>query len=225
VYDWPVEWPLLAPLSDIERRHVLGSAIRRRYSKGESVVREGEPADALHLVASGRLAVTVSLASGERVTLNVLSPGQFFGELSLVRWKTGQRRSATITVLEPAETLALRYDAFEALCQGFPAVEQLLVASLATRVDDLSRRLLEAMYVGLDRRVYRCLLRMLDLYREGGTPAHIPLTQEQLADLVGGSRPSVNQVLRKLAEQHVVELHRGGVRVLDPSALRAKAHI
>jgi CRP-like cAMP-binding protein len=79
------------------------------------------------------------------------------------------------------------------------------------------------MYVGLDRRVYRCLLRLGQIYSEGAPPALIPMTQDQLSDLVGGTRPSVNQVLQRLQDQRIIELGRGRVVVLNPQALARKA--
>lgn len=220
-----MEWSLLAPLTEADRAQVLRSATRRRFARAEVVVHEGDPANSMHLIASGRLAVRVTTRSGETATLNVLSPGDFFGELSLVRRDPDRRRSATVACLEPSETLSLTFDVFRSLCKQFPAVEQLLVVSLAARVEELSGRLLEAMYVGLDRRIYRCLVRMVELYDEGAAATTVPLTQDQLADLVGGTRPSVNQVLRRLAAQGVVELGRGQLTILDPEQLRGKARL
>jgi CRP-like cAMP-binding protein len=220
-----VEWPLLAPLSDSERTHVLKSASTRTFRRGETIVREGDVADSLHLIQDGRIAICVALSSGERVMLNVLSTGGYFGELSLVRWNGRRRRTATAIALEAATTLSLTHETFESLCSDFPAVEQLLVASLATRIEELSSRLLEAMYVGLERRVYRCLIRMLEIYGSGMRSEVIPLTQDQLADLVGGSRPSINQVLRRLADQGVIEIGRGRLVVREPAVLHSKAGI
>ena len=94
---------------------------------------------------------------------------------------------------------------------------------LADRVRELSERLLEAMYDGLDRRLYRCLYRLGRVYVDGQGPVTIPMTQDQLSDLVGGTRPTVNQVLQKLVEQGVVELGRGRVVLLDVPTLRRKA--
>ena len=75
-----MEWALLASLSEVERDEVLKAARRRSFDKGEVVFHEGDPADSLHLVDSGRLAVRSSTEGGDTVTLNILSPGSFFGE-------------------------------------------------------------------------------------------------------------------------------------------------
>jgi CRP-like cAMP-binding protein len=209
-----MDWPLLASLDEGERRRVLSAARRRRYDRGEIVVREGDPSDSLHLVASGRLTIRISTSDGENATINLLGPGDYFGELSLL---DGQPpvRSATIVALEPAETLSLSATEFRALRARHRAADQLLLMLMARRIEELSGRLLEAMYDGLDRRVHRRLAELAALYADGPGPVTVPMTQEHLAELVGGSRPSVNQVLQRLAASGVVELGRGRVVVLD----------
>ena len=217
-----MEWPLLASLDEEERRRVLAAARRRTYARGEVVVREGDPSDSLHLVAAGRLAVRVSTSDGENATINLLGRGDYFGELSLL---DGQPpvRSATIVALEKAETLSLSATEFRDLRSRHRAADQLLLTLLARRVEELSGRLLEAMYDGLDVRVYRRLVELAERYGDGPGPAVVPLTQESLAELVGGTRPSVNQILQKLAGRGVVELGRGKVTVVDADWLTQRA--
>lgn len=217
----PRQWPLLATLAAAERAAVIAAGRRRRFSRGEVVLHAGDPADSLHLVSSGHFVVKASTPAGDDVTLNVLAAGDHFGELALVAESGSVPRSATVVALDAAETLSVSVHVFRQLCAQHPDVERLLVAALATRVRDLSDRLLEALYVSLDRRLYRRLLELNDLY--GGQP--IPLTQEQLAEMVGGTRPSVNQVLQRLATQGVVDLARGRVTVTDTEVLAKKADL
>ena len=222
-----MDWPLLAPLSAEERAAVLQAARRRTFAKGEIVFHEGDPADSLHLVTSGHLAVRVSTPDGERATLNILGPGAHLGELALLGAPGSQVRSATVVALDEVETRVVSASAFADLCARHPAVQGLLVDLLATRVRELSGRLLETMYLGLDRRVYRSLHSLAALYGaddERGAPV-VPLTQEQLADLVGGTRPTVNQILQRLVEQRVIALGRGKVVVMDLPALHRKARL
>ena len=216
-----MEWPLLAPLPAEAREAVLRAARRRSFARGEVVFHEGDPADALHLVTSGHLTVQVSTAGGDRATLNVLGPGAHVGELALL--PDTHHRSATVTALDAAETLVLSAQAFHQLRLAHPAVNEILVLLLAERVRELSERLLEAMYDGLDRRLHRCLYRLGRVYVDGPGPVTIPMTQDQLSDLVGGTRPSVNQVLQRLVDEGVVELGRGRVVLHDVRALRRKA--
>jgi len=208
-----VDWPLLSSLADDERDRVLQTARRRRYARGDIVVHEGEPSDSLHLVAAGRLAVRVSTNAGANATINLLSRGDYFGELSLLDGHPAVR-TASIVALEDSETLSLSAAEFRALRRRHPGADRLLVTLLGRRVEELTSRLLEAMYDPLEVRVAR---RLAELAQEYGDV--IPLTQEHLAELVGGTRPSVNQVLKHLEDEGVVRLGRGRVTVLDPGAL------
>jgi CRP/FNR family cyclic AMP-dependent transcriptional regulator len=222
-YDYAMDWPLLAPLNQDERAAVLAAARRRSFAKGEVVFHEGDPSDSMHLVVSGHLAVRVSTPDGERATLNVLSAGDIVGELSLLQREGTHQRSASVLALEATETLVLSARAFRELCDRHPGVQRLVADMLAVRVRELSGRLLETMYVGLDRRLYRCLLDLAEVYGSGSGDPVIPLTQDHLADLVGGTRPSVNQVLQRLLAQGIIELGRGRVVLRDVGALRGKA--
>ncbi len=218
-----MDWPLLGPLSPVERSQLLASAKPRRFAREEIVCHEGDPSDSFHLIRSGRVAVRVSSPAGEVVTLNVLSAGDYFGELSLLRDRPSRHRTATLIALEDVETLSLSAAAFHALCERYPKVERVVVAFLARRVEELSYRLLEALYVSVDRRVYRRLVELARIYGDSSKTVAIPLRQEHVADLAGATRPTVNQVLQKLSSQGIVELHRGRIDVVDLPALRRRA--
>lgn len=218
-----VEFPLLASLPEAARQGLLDHARRRRFARREMVFHEGDPADSLHLVRSGRLGVQVSTPDGQVAMLRVLTPGQHFGDMALVG--AGRRRSATVVALEPAETLSISSTTFHALRAQHPEVREVVLTALVLRVDDLSQRLLEAQYDGLDRRVARHLALLCEAYAdpaEPDGPVEVPLTQEQLAAFVGGTRPSVNAVLRRLEDRRIIELSRGRLVVRDRAALVAR---
>jgi CRP/FNR family transcriptional regulator, cyclic AMP receptor protein len=215
-----MEWQLLSPLGADDRARVLAAARPRRFARAEVVFHEGDPGESLHLVRSGRLLVRVSTIDGDTATLAVLSPGDSFGELALVG--ASSERTATVVALEPAETISLRRADFDALCRDHPAVEQLLVHVLARRVDELSQLLLEALYVGVDRRVLRKLVNLADIYEPGSETVTIPITQDDLAGMAGATRPTVNQVLQGLAASGALVLGRGRIEVRDVAALRRR---
>ncbi len=215
-------WQLLAPLDEEQRARVLQAARPRTFHKGEVVFHEGDPGESLHLVRSGRFAVRVSVPSGDTATLSVLSVGDSFGELALI--KDSHERTATVVALEPSGTLALGRQDFLELRRSSPGVEQLLVQMLADRVDELSRSLLEALYVGVDRRVIRRLVDLAGAYqRPGETTVTIPMTQDDIAGMAGATRPTVNQVLQRLAATGTVALGRGRIELLDLDGLRRRS--
>jgi CRP-like cAMP-binding protein len=208
-----MEYEFLAGLEADQQRAVLAACARRRFRKGEVIFHEGDPGDTFHLVAKGRIAIRTTTARGDVATLAVLGPGDGFGEQAIL--DPTARRSAGATATEAVETLALSGAAFEELQQRYPQVQQFLVAYLAQRVRQLSSLLAEAYYLPADKRVLR---RLFDLDR---VYCHqlISLTQEDLADLAGTTRPTVNRALRTATDTGCVRLGRGRIEILDREGL------
>lgn len=219
----PLEHPLLASLEDRERRQVLSRMRRHDYPRDALVVSQGEPSDSLHLVVAGRLGVRVSTAQGQDATINLLGRGDYFGELSLLEAEPG-RRTATIVALEPSVTLSLAAADFRTFRARHRAADQLLLTLLARRVRELSEQVLQATYEGLEQRALRRLVQLAGMYGAGrpAGPVVVPLTQQSFAELVGGTRPTINQLLQALAAEGLVELRRGRIVVLDVAALRRR---
>ncbi len=211
---------LLSPVPTDVREKVLAAARRRLFSKGQVVFHEGDPGDSLYLIQGGRMAIRVSTDTGLSATLRIMGPGDAFGELALVRPGARRLRTATVVALEPASTLAVSRVDFAALCAKHPEVERLMVSLLVERIDQLSQRLLESLYVGVDRRVYRRLVELAEIYGTGEAGVIVPLTQDDLAGLAGTTRPTVNQVLQKLAALGHVRLNRGSIEIANVDAIR-----
>jgi CRP/FNR family transcriptional regulator, cyclic AMP receptor protein len=216
-----MDWPVLAPIPAEDRRRLVARLGRRAYRRDEVIFHQGDPADTLHLIATGHVSVRVTLPGGEFVILAILGPGDAFGEAALVG---GPRpRGATVIALEPCETLSLGRDQFERLRASYPGVNRFLVELLSARVDRLNGHLLEALYVPAERRVLRRLLDLCQLYDGDGQPIVIPVTQDMLASLAGTTRPTANQVLGRLAASQLVEVSRGQILVLNRGELRRRA--
>ncbi len=215
-----MQWRLLAGVPEEEVRRVLSVARRRRFARHEVVFHRDDPADSLHLIVSGHFAIQIMTPLGERATLGVRGPGEWFGEMALVA--EAPRRSATIVALEAAETFAVYQGEFERLRKQHPAVNDVLTAFLASEVRLLDERLLEALYVPAERRLLRRLCELAELYG-GGDSSEVPLTQEQLAALSGTSRATVNRVLREEERRGTVALRRGTTFVLDRDVLARRA--
>jgi CRP/FNR family transcriptional regulator, cyclic AMP receptor protein len=220
-YDRPVQWRLLAGVSDTELQHLISVARRRRFDRHEVVFHRDDPADSLHLIVKGRFAVRIMTPVGDTVTISVLGPDDAFGEMALIGGEA--RRSATVLALERAETLALYKDDFDRLRAQYPAVNDVLLRFLVGELRAMNERLLEALYVPSERRVLRRLKELTsdDADREGGVD--VPLTQEELAELSGTSRSTVNRVLRQEEKRGTVSLRRGRTTVLDRDALARRA--
>jgi CRP/FNR family cyclic AMP-dependent transcriptional regulator len=208
-----VEWPLLADLDPEHVRQLLAIARRRTFEKGEVVFHRDDPADSLHLIARGRFAARVTTPQGDSVLLEVLGPGQSFGELALLL--PGAQRTATVSALEDGETHSVFRDDFAVLQRSHPGVKDVLLRLLAEQLRRASDRIVEAHYVDADTRVRRRLCSLAETYGD----SVVPLTQEDLAAMAGTSRATVNRVLRDEERRGTVALERGRVTLLDVDEL------
>jgi CRP/FNR family transcriptional regulator, cyclic AMP receptor protein len=216
-----MDWPVLASLPPQERRGLVAGLRRRSYDRDEVIFHQGDPADTLHLIATGHVSVRVTLRGGEFVVLAIFGPGDVFGEIALVG--SPHARGGTVVALERCETLSLGRDEFDRLRTSYPGVDRFLVELLAARVERLNNQLLEALYVPAERRVLRRLLDLCELYTGDDQRIVIPVTQEMLASLAGTTRPTANQVLRRLVASGIVSIGRSQIVVLDRQSLHQRA--
>jgi CRP/FNR family cyclic AMP-dependent transcriptional regulator len=216
---------VLESLPDEDRKLLLRAARVNTYERRQVLVHEGEAADDFHIVLDGRVSITVTTSAGDNAIVNILGPDDHFGEVSLMAQEPTliPERTATVIALEPVRTMSIPAAVFQDLRERNPGLEQLVSRLLARRVDELSIQLKEAMYDPLDRRVVRRLARLAAKYGAHAGPVTIPLTQDELAQLVGGTRPSVNQALRPLVESGLVEVSRGQLTIRDREGLERLA--
>jgi CRP/FNR family transcriptional regulator, cyclic AMP receptor protein len=216
-----VKWALFDGLALEQTRAVLSLARRRKFSRGEVVFHEGDPGDTLHLVDRGHVAVRVTTPLGDMATLRIIGPGEYFGELALV---SPAPRSATVTALEPTETLVLHRDQINRVRLEHPDVEQVLLDLVVGEVRRLSAGLLDAMYAPVALRLARQLVGLARSYQgDAQGRVVIPLTQDDLASLCGTTRPTINQLIGKLRDYKLLEVARGRVIVTDLPGLARKA--
>ena len=173
-------------------------------------------ADSLHLVVRGRFGARVVTPLGDSVLVDVLGPGESFGELALLLPDT--RRSATVEALEAGETRSVYRDDFAVLQREHPGVKDVLLRLLADQLRRSTDRVVEAHYVDAETRVRRRLFELTATY-DGGV---VPLTQEDIAALAGTSRATVNRVLREEQRGGTVALARGRTTVLALDDLRSR---
>ena len=217
-----MQWPLLVELPQEDVRELLRSGRRRTFRRGEVVFHQGDPADVMHLVVRGRFAVRLTTPVGDSVLVSLHGAGDLFGELALL--SEGATRVATVIALEEAETRALDRAAFGALQKRHPRVNAVLLRLLADRLRRTDERLLEAHYLDAEARVRRRLVELTDFYGHGAeSEVTIPLTQEELAQMAGTARATVNRVLREEQGRGAVALARGRTIVLDSADIRRRS--
>jgi CRP-like cAMP-binding protein len=217
-----MDWPVLASLPQNERLKLVARLRRQVYRRDEVIFHQGDPADTLHLIAAGHVSVRITLRGGEFVTVAIFGPGDTFGESALV--SDAHRRVATVVALEASETLALGRPEFERLRTSYPGIDRFLVELLSARLEKVNTNLLEALYVPAERRVMRRLLYLCELYAGDDQRITIPVTQETLASIAGTTRPTANQVLRRLVASKIVVVNRSQITVVNRNGLQHLAN-
>jgi CRP-like cAMP-binding protein len=217
-----MDWPLLAVLAESDRRQLLSQARRRPFARNEVIFHEGDPAETPHLVARGHVALRLHTPVGDIATARVVRAREFFGELAVV---SPGPRNATAVALDPVETVAIHREQLSCLRVAHNQVSELLLAALVTEVRRLASQLLEAMYVPVDKRLWRRIHDLTAIFGSEGLPATtIPLTQEVIAQLAGCTRPTANRVLRGAEDAALLRVSRGRLDILDLDGIRRLAH-
>jgi CRP/FNR family transcriptional regulator, cyclic AMP receptor protein len=204
--------PLLSLLGPEAARDVRRAARRRRYRRREVLFREGDIGDTVHFIERGHVTIRGETSLGDTLMLAVLGPGDYFGDIAVL--SPDSRRSAGAEALEECTTLALGADDFLALRDRHPAIRRAIAESLARTSRRLVERLLDARHTDARGRLGRQLGHLHSVF-----DGPVPFTQEDLAAYVGVTRVTVNQILRALAAEGLVEVRRGSVVVLDAGRL------
>jgi CRP-like cAMP-binding protein len=217
-----MEWPLLDVLSEADRRELLTRARRRRFARQEVLFHEGDPGDSLHLVSRGHVALRIHTPLGDVATMRIVRPGEFFGELAVV---APSPRNATAAAIDAVETIAIDRELLAGLRADHPKIEAIILEALVTEVRRLAQQVVEAMYVPVEKRVWRRLEEMTAVFgADDARETIIPITQDVLAQLSGCTRPTVNRVLRAGEEAGVITVARGRIEILDLTSLHRRAH-
>jgi CRP-like cAMP-binding protein len=204
-------------------RRLADRAVIRRYGRRQLIFHEGDPAESFFLIVDGSVKVFRASAEGETVILVTLEPGESFGELALL---DGGPRSASAEALQDTVVLALERGPFLQTMSEEPLVAEALITQLGAILRRLTDHAADLVFLDLHGRVAKWLLHMADTHgrpEEGGTELDLQLTQSEIASIVGGSRQSVNQVLRSFERRGYVELHGRSMSLKDPDALRRRA--
>lgn len=209
----------LASLPEVGREFVLASGRLRSYEPGERLVRVGEEATSLFIIESGRAAVRLATPTGDSLTLAVLGPGDVFGEAGL--FGPRRERTATVQALDAVTARVLKEQDVGRLRREHEDANDFFLQLQARRIDRLSRLVVEAHQLPVDKRIARRLYEVGRLYRDSVPPISVPLSQEEIAQIAGTTRPTANQVLQRFQADGVLELRRGAVALLNIPRLRA----
>jgi CRP-like cAMP-binding protein len=190
----------------------------RAQPKGDLLFSQGDPTHELFVISEGRIAIATRSSDGRESMVAVLEAGGLFGELGLF---DDEPRSADARALTDSEVLALAYDDLRAVLQTRPEILWVIVKLLAQRLRATDEALADAVFLDVPARTAKRLLELAGPDEE----FQLPMTQEDLAGLVGASRERVNKALAMFTRLGWVEVTgRSRYHILDREALELRAN-
>ena len=215
--------PLLKELSRDDtnslRPHVHVVTLRR----GDRLYDEGDIDDQLYVVIEGKVKLTRTSSDGREVLVRVQGPGDMFGELAMF---DPTYRTSNASAVTDARLAAIAHDDLRAVLADRPAIALLLLRELAQRLRIITDANTNLIFTDVPGRVAKALLELADKFgteQEDGMLVSHDLTQEELAQLVGASRETVNKALADFAARGWIQLSAKSVLLLDPDRLRRRA--
>ena len=215
--------PLFSGLDDDAAASLLSSLSETRLRRGETLFREGDTGDRLYVVIEGKMKLGRSSPDGRENLMAVLGPGQMFGELSL--FDPGPR-SLTATAVTDVTMKSLGHDELTGWLTGYPDVARGLLGQLAARLRRTNDVVADLVFSDVPGRVAKALLDLASRFgrkADDGLHVHHDLTQEELAQLVGASRETVNKALADFANRGWLRLEPRSVVLVDVERLQRRA--
>jgi CRP/FNR family cyclic AMP-dependent transcriptional regulator len=223
VDDAIMQAPLFTALDVDGAAALRSSLVERNVFKGTVLFSEGEPGDQMFVIVEGKVKLGQTSTDGRESLLAVLGPGEMFGELSL--FDPGPRTS-TATALTDATVVALGHEQLRPWLTGRPEVAAALLQALARRLRRTNEAMADLVFSDVPGRVAKALTDLGDKFGEPtveGLMVTHDMTQEELAQLVGASRETVNKALADFAQRGWIRLESRQVLIIDRERLSRRA--
>jgi len=207
--------PLFSALDDEAAHELRQSMVALKLSKGQVLFKEGQDGDRLYVVVHGKIKLGTTSTDGRENLLSILGPGEMFGELSLF---DPEPRTSTATAVTDARLVSLAHEAVIGLVTTNPQTSLELLRRLAQRLRKSNEILADLVFAVVPGRVAKAIMDLGERFgvmKEDGLHVNHDLTQEELAQLVGASRETVNKALADFAARGWVKLEPRAVLVTD----------
>jgi CRP-like cAMP-binding protein len=212
--------PLFEAMQPSEVDEVLRMAAERRFRRGQTIFQKGDDGTSMMAVLTGRVRISAVSADGKEVTLNVINPGDVFGEIALL---DGKPRSADASAVDDTLLLVLERRHVLPFLKSNPDLMLRLLAVMCDRLRRTSVALEELALFDLPARLARVLGQLAEDYGRpspAGTRIDFKLSQRDLSTLVASSRESVNKQLRAWQKDGVLDLDGGYIVLRQPAVLK-----
>lgn len=193
------------------------------FPRGTTIFDEGEPGDRLYIIVDGKIKLARHAPDGRENLLSVMGPSDMFGELSI--FDPGPRTSSAVCVTE-VEAATMDSEMLRTWINDHPEISQQLLRVLARRLRRTNASLADLIFTDVPGRVAKTLLQLANRFgtQEGsGLRVNHDLTQEEIAQLVGASRETVNKALATFAQRGWIRLEGKSVLIVDTEHLARRA--
>jgi len=197
-----------------------------RYAKhatlkrGSTIFSKGDAGNSLVAVISGTVKISISSPDGRTAILNLIGPGEIFGEVALL---DGQARTADATANTNCEIFVIDRREFLPFVRSQPALAMKFIELLCARLRWTSDQVEQVILQDLPGRLASALIRLTERHRPAEGGLTIVITQQEISEMVGMTRESINKQLRAWAARRWVRLEHGAIVVLDIEALQELA--
>jgi CRP/FNR family transcriptional regulator, cyclic AMP receptor protein len=223
VDDVLAETPLFEALSAEDALALRSGIIDVHLDRGERLFSEGDAGDKLYIILNGKIKLTKAAPDGRENLLSVHGQGEMFGELSLF---DPIPRTSSATAVTNARLAGIAHDDLRTWLSSRPEVAMHLLQALAQRLRRINDVKADLVFTDVPGRVAKALLDLSERFgvaTPDGVQVNHDLTQEELAQLVGASRETVNKALADFAARGWIQLAAKSVLVTDTERLRKRA--
>src|ERR1700719_11467 len=209
--------PIFCDLDNEAFEQLCRYAKHSTLKRGTTIVSKGDPGNSLIAVISGTVKISVTSPDGRSAILNLIGPGEIFGEVALL---DGHARTAHATANTNCEIYVIDRRDFIPFVRSQPALAMKLIELLCTRLRWTSDQVEEVILQNLPGRLASALIRLTEKHKLAQGGRTIAITQQEISEMVGMTRESINKQLRAWATRSWVRLEHGAIVVLNPEMLR-----
>lgn len=210
---------LFGELSSDEIDTLIHFARTERYPAGEEIYAKGSPGESMMAVLRGTAKMTSVSRDGKEIVLNIMHPGEIFGEIALL---DGGARSADAIAMTDCEILILLRRDFMPILKKRADICLILMEILCQRLRQTSEQVEDVLFRHLESRVAKSLLHLAhttSLQGVSGVPVELHVSQQQLGSMAGGTRESVNKIEQSWRKEGWIERNKGVIVLRDVDAI------
>ncbi|MGH1481233.1 MAG: Crp/Fnr family transcriptional regulator [Geminicoccales bacterium] len=214
---------LLAQLDDSALDSLLAVASERQFTNNQVIFQKGDPGTSMMAVLNGRVRIGAYSEDGREIILNMIEPGQLFGEIALL---DGKERSADATAMGKTTLLVLDRRDFIPFLEQNPKIMIRLFDVLCDRVRQTSEMVESIAFLDFGARLAKLLLQMAENYgqqNDRGLLINLRISQSDIGNLIASTRESVNRQLNAWVQDEIIALDQGKIVILDREMLQLTA--